>query len=274
MITVQILVTAVLLSVGALVLGYTQVAKGFALGSLFSLINFRIMAFHAPRRLGKSRGRAGWDGYLSLLIRIVLLAVPLLMALRLEQFSLIWTVLGVLNLQFSILIYGLVSGQTVTSYRNTSPEALTTMDEITSVPQWILSVGGAQFVLNSATLINSWIVMAILIIFGFLASRQTKIIPNPLQSVAELIVSTFDNLIKDALEMDNYRRYFPLITGLFLYIWLCNILGVVPYLSEPTKDLNTPLSLGLIGFVVSPLRRHQGQGHQGLHPSVFSAAFF
>lgn len=125
------------------------------------------------------------------------------------------------------------------------------MKEITYMPQWQFSIGGLDITLNQAPLINTWMIMGVLILFGFLATRQTKLIPNPLQSVAELFVSIFDDMVYDALEIEDHRKYFPLICGLFLFLWLCNIWGIIPYFSEPTKDLNTPLSLGLLGFVIA-----------------------
>ena len=76
-------------------------------------------------------------------------------------------------------------------------------------------------------------------------------VPNPLQSLAEFFVGTFDDLVKDALDIEDYRKYFPLICGLFMFLWLSNIWGIIPYFSEPTKDLNTPLGLGILGFVIA-----------------------
>lgn len=103
----QILVTAVLVSAAAVFLGFVSVAKGFALGSIFSLVNFLIMAQQAPKRLGKKTGRAGWENFLSLLLRLTVLGLPLFLAIRFSAFNLIATVIGIFNLQFSILLYGL-----------------------------------------------------------------------------------------------------------------------------------------------------------------------
>ena len=137
------------------------------------------------------------------------------------------------------------------------------MEDISYLPQWIFKIGGIDIVLNSETLIHSWLIMGVLILFGFLATRQTKLIPNPFQVLAELIVTAFDNLVHDALEMENSRKYFPLICGLFLFLWLCNIWGVIPFFSEPTKDLNTPLSMGLLGFVVAHVSGIKTKGLKG-----------
>ena len=88
------------------------------------------------------------------------------------------------------------------------------------------------------------------VLFALLATRTTKLIPNPLQSAAELLVATWDDLVKDSLDLTD-RRYFPFICTIFLLFWISDMLGVIPFLSEPTKDINTTLSLGVMGFVVA-----------------------
>lgn len=146
--------------------------------------------------------------------------------------------------------------------------------DITYVPQWIFALGGFKVVLNSATLINTWLIMGVLISFGFLATRRTKLLPNPLQSLAEIIIAGFDGLVGDALELENYRRYFPLICGLFMFLLLCNIWGIVPYFSEPTKDLNTPLSLGLMGFFIAHYSGIKVKGFKKYAQEYFQPIFF
>jgi F-type H+-transporting ATPase subunit a len=42
-----------------------------------------------------------------------------------------------------------------------------------------------------------------------------------------------------------------MIITIFLFVWLSNMLGVIPFLSEPTKDLNTPLAYGILGFFIA-----------------------
>ena len=124
------------------------------------------------------------------------------------------------------------------------------MEDITQVPRWILQLGGYQFTLNSETLIMSWLVMGLLILFAIVATRKISILPRSCQTLAELMIKTFEGLVDDALDEGN-RHYFPLIITLFMFLWISNMLGVIPYLSEPTKDLNTPLAYGILGFVIS-----------------------
>ncbi len=125
------------------------------------------------------------------------------------------------------------------------------MDELTNVWQYTLTLGDYNLVFNVETLIMTWIVMGVLILFAVLASRKLAHVPGGLQNVAELFIVTFDDLTRDALEIKDYRKYFPLICALFMFLLLCNWIGIIPFLSEPTKDLNTPLSMGLLGFIIA-----------------------
>lgn len=124
------------------------------------------------------------------------------------------------------------------------------MEELTHLPQWHLKIGEFTAAFNSQTLIMTWVVMGIMIAFGLLATRRLGLIPNPLQTLAELMVGGFMNLANDALE-EKGRTFFPLILTLFMFLILSNWLGLIPFLSEPSKDLNTPLGLGVMGFFIA-----------------------
>ncbi|MBI4775930.1 MAG: F0F1 ATP synthase subunit A [Deltaproteobacteria bacterium] len=125
------------------------------------------------------------------------------------------------------------------------------MDELSKIWQWNYRIGDYNLVFNVETLIMTWIVMAVLIFFAISATRKLAYVPSPLQTIAEFIVTTFDGLVQDALELKDYRKYSPLICALFMFLLLSNWIGIIPYLSEPTKDLNTTLSMGLLGFVIA-----------------------
>jgi F-type H+-transporting ATPase subunit a len=125
------------------------------------------------------------------------------------------------------------------------------MEDLTHIPQLTLDLFGFSLVFNLETILMTWIVLAALITFGFLATRKLGFLPNPFQVVGELLVTAFYDLTKDALDEDMGRKYFPIICSLFMFLLLCNWLGIVPKLSEPTKDLNTPLGLGIMGFLIA-----------------------
>lgn len=148
------------------------------------------------------------------------------------------------------------------------------MDELTNIPHYILRLPFGDFVFNVETIIMTWIVMAVLIIFGFLATRKIGLLPNPFQVVGELLISVFMGLVKDALGEDMSKKYFPLICTLFLFLILSNWLGIIPELSEPTKDLNTPLSLGIIGFIIAHYCGIKSKGIKAYIKGYMDPVFF
>ena len=116
--------------------------------------------------------------------------------------------------------------------------------------------------------------MAVLIIFGFLASRRAGLIPNPFQVVAEIFISFFYGLTRDALDEDMAKKYFPLICSLFMFLLLCNWLGGLPKLTEPTKDLNTTLGLGIMGFLIAHYSGIRTKGFKKYVNEYFQPIFF
>ncbi len=148
------------------------------------------------------------------------------------------------------------------------------MDELTNIPKWNLGeLWGMTLELNSETLIMSWIVMALLIGFGYLATKKMDILPGPYQTLAEVLVAAFENLVNDALDGEN-RKYFPLVITVFLFIWLSNLVGIVPFLSEPTKDLNTPLAYGVVGFIIAHYAGIKNKGFKTYAKEYAQPMFF
>jgi F-type H+-transporting ATPase subunit a len=116
--------------------------------------------------------------------------------------------------------------------------------------------------------------MAALICFGFLATRKAGVIPNPFQVVAEMFVSVFYGFTRDTLGEDLAKKYSPLICSLFMFLLLCNWLGVIPKLAEPTKDLNTTLGLGIMGFIIAHYSGIKVKGFSNYIKEYFQPIFF
>lgn len=125
------------------------------------------------------------------------------------------------------------------------------MDEIGKVSQWVFHLGDTRLVVNSTTLLMTWIVAVVVLTFAWVATRHRTMIPGPWQQVAELLVQWFKELVRDALGQAYEERYFPLICGLFIFLLVCNWVGIIPGLEEPTKDINTTLGLGIMGFFIA-----------------------
>ena len=94
----------------------------------------------------------------------------------------------------------------------------------------------------------SWLVMLILIGLGLLASRSISLVPTGAQNVLEPVISGLEEFMVE-ITGEEGRAFFPYIATLFLYILVCNLLGLIPGFLSPTSNINTPLSLALITFI-------------------------
>ena len=124
------------------------------------------------------------------------------------------------------------------------------MHEVGTIRTASFRLGGMNIVYNPDTIIMTAIVFALILLLFIWLSRGIKKVPGRKQMFLETVMSAFDKLVKDTIGTD-YRKYFPLITTLFLFVMFSNWLGVVPTLEEPTKDLNTPLGLAMVIFFVT-----------------------
>ncbi len=148
------------------------------------------------------------------------------------------------------------------------------MEELGKVHQLIVPLFGHQMVFNLDAIIMTWIVIAGLILFGYLAARRREVLPGPLQVTGELIVKSVYGLADDALDREHSRKYAPLICALFMFLLGCNWLGLFPHMHEPTKDLNTPLSLGIMGFVIAHYAGIRHKGFKKYAKEYFEPIFF
>jgi hypothetical protein len=100
--------SALVLAVFFLIIHENSIAKGLVLGTLCSIVNFLLLGVSIPMTLGHTRYRAGMIGFVSILARYGLLAIPLIMGIKLESFNFVAVVIGVFAVQIVTLIEHLV----------------------------------------------------------------------------------------------------------------------------------------------------------------------
>ncbi len=148
------------------------------------------------------------------------------------------------------------------------------MGELGKLHQLIIPVFGYNITINLEVVIMTWIVFILLITFGLIASHKRQILPRPIQAGGELIISVLYGLTEDALGKQLARTYGPLICALFMFLLLSNWLGIIPHLEEPTKDLNTTLGLGLMGFFIAHYAGIKSKGFKAYIKEYFQPIFF
>ena len=148
------------------------------------------------------------------------------------------------------------------------------MEGLGRVHQLIIPFLGHNLVFNLEPIFMSWIAMLMLLGFGFICARKRGVIPGSMQVVGELFVSKLYELTEDALGKEMARTYAPLVCALFMFLVLCNWFGIIPPFEEPTKDLNTPLSLGVMGFVIAHYVGIKSKGFKSYINEYFQPIFF
>lgn len=94
----------------------------------------------------------------------------------------------------------------------------------------------------------TWLVMILLTALTFVASRNVQLVPRGMQNVFEVVLEQFQQLIDDVIGHEG-RPYLPLIATLGLFIFVGNLMGLVPGLAGPTANLNTTAACALVVFV-------------------------
>ena len=148
------------------------------------------------------------------------------------------------------------------------------MDELGKIHQLIIPFWGHDITINLEVILMTWIVFVILIVLGFFTCRKKNILPRPIQALGELIVSLLYSLSEDALGKDLAKTYAPLVCALFMFLLISNWLGIIPHLDEPTKDLNTTLGLGVMGFVIAHYAGIKSKGFKAYIKEYFQPIFF
>lgn len=90
-----------------------------------------------------------------------------------------------------------------------------------------------------------WLAMAILIFFGWLAGKNISMVPKTAQNVFEAIISALEEFVV-SITGEEGRKSFPFVITMFLFIFLGNLMGLVPTFYPPTANINTTLGCAII----------------------------
>lgn len=97
---------------------------------------------------------------------------------------------------------------------------------------------------------HSWLIMIIMIVGAALMVRGVKLLPTKGQNVLEVVIGGLENFMVEITGPEG-RAFFPFIATIFLYIFICNLIGLVPGFFSPTASLNTTLSMALCTFILT-----------------------
>ena len=91
------------------------------------------------------------------------------------------------------------------------------------------------------TVVSTWIMMAIVVGAAAVAGRRW---PMAMEMLLDFLSDTVSSVMGRPAE-----PYLPFLGALAIFIAVANVIGIVPVVVTPTRDINTPLALSLVVFL-------------------------
>lgn len=85
------------------------------------------------------------------------------------------------------------------------------------------------------------------------ASSGGEVVPDgrfSIRSIVESVLEFVCNLARNIIGEHQAARFYPLLCGLFLFIFVSNLTGLVPGFLPATDSISTNLALGMVIFLV------------------------
>ena len=139
------------------------------------------------------------------------------------------------------------------------------------------------------SIIAAWITIVFLVGFSYAVTRRMKLIPGRLQSIFEFLLGWLYDFCCSAAGEKNGRRFFPVVTTIFLFVIMNAWLGLLPgygsiivhtaegevHLLRPANtDINMPLALAVMSVVITQYFGFRTLGRRYVAKFVNVGTFF
>ena len=85
-------------------------------------------------------------------------------------------------------------------------------------------------------------------LFLFLGTKEKKLIPGKIQLISEMFYNFIAKMISDTVG-PKAKPFFPFIFSLFMFVLLCNMVGMLPYSFTVTSHIIVTLIMALFIFI-------------------------
>ncbi|MEA3244392.1 MAG: F0F1 ATP synthase subunit A [Pseudomonadota bacterium] len=100
----------------------------------------------------------------------------------------------------------------------------------------------------TSTVVTTWLLMAVLGLFGWFATRRLATQPGPLQTALEGVVASIEDAVA-TVAPQQAQQLMPFIGSLWIYLVVANLSGLIPGVHSPTRDLSATAGLAILVFV-------------------------
>ena len=92
------------------------------------------------------------------------------------------------------------------------------------------------------------IASVVLIVIALIIRGSLQLIPKGFQNFTELIIKAMLDLVEENIGHKWGRQLFPFICTIFLYILVCNLMGLIPGFTASTANINTNAAMAIPVF--------------------------
>lgn len=100
-------------------------------------------------------------------------------------------------------------------------------------------------------IVGAHIVLAALIalLLAKSATSSMQLVPKGVQNIMEAYLEGVIAMGKDVIGTELAKKYLPLVATIGLFVFIGNMLGIIPGFESPTSNINMTLVLALIVFI-------------------------
>ena len=112
----------------------------------------------------------------------------------------------------------------------------------------------------TGAVVTMWVIVAVLALVSWLATRKLRDVPGPLQNAAEMAVEKLQGFYGGIMGPANARRYFPMMATFFIFIVVSNYIGLLPGAGEGRAfyllpDWNRAAEMGIGNVIVAAMNQ-------------------
>jgi len=101
------------------------------------------------------------------------------------------------------------------------------------------------FVFITHVLLSAVIALAL----AKMATKSLRMVPTGIQNIMEAYLQGIVAMGRDVIGESNAKRYLPLVATIGIFVFVANVIGIIPGFESPTGNINMTLTLAIIVFV-------------------------
>jgi len=110
-----------------------------------------------------------------------------------------------------------------------------------------INIGGWDISFTNA---SAFMLLAVVLSVGFLivATRARSLVPTRLQSLAEISYEFVAGMLRDSVGKEG-MKFFPFVFTIFMFIFICNMMGLIPGAFTVTSHIIVTAALAALVFL-------------------------